>query len=280
MTYACQYAIVRFLPYVETGEFANVGVVMYCVQSGLFQYKLLDRVRRITAFFEELDVGVYRRARTEFATELSRISHIFNDKYVTGNPSAAKALFAELTRPREAMLRFDKVRVVMAEDPVEQFQKLFDHYIGRNFATKAYQEQLIEKQVRQALRAADLSVQYKEKVLGNHAYHARFPFVRMEGDKATSAIKPLHLGQDDPTQIFDHGWEWVGKLRKLRSEDLLPPAVLFAIQGPGEQSKERAQAFQEIVQELGKQQVQIIDHERTADIVQFARQQSVNRIAV
>jgi len=26
--FACQYAIVRFLPYLETGEFANVGIVM------------------------------------------------------------------------------------------------------------------------------------------------------------------------------------------------------------------------------------------------------------
>ncbi|MGM0927683.1 MAG: DUF3037 domain-containing protein [Pseudomonadota bacterium] len=25
---ACQYVILRFMPYVETGEFANVGVVM------------------------------------------------------------------------------------------------------------------------------------------------------------------------------------------------------------------------------------------------------------
>lgn len=273
---ACQYAIVRFLPYVETGEFANVGLVMYSMEDRRFQYRLLDRVRRITAFFEELDVSVYRRARAEFAAELARISKVFEG----GNPSMAKMLFSELTRPREAMLRFDKVRVVLADDPAEQFQKLFDHYIGRNFATKAYQEQLIEKHVRQALRAADLTVQFKERVLGNQAYHARFPFVRTVDGKATSAIKPLHLGQEDPAQIFDHGWEWVGKLRKLRSEDLLPRSVLFAIQGPGDQSRERVQAFTEIVHELTAQNVEIVDHERTGDIIQFARQQCVNRVAV
>lgn len=27
---ACQYAVVRFLPYAETGEFANVGVALAC----------------------------------------------------------------------------------------------------------------------------------------------------------------------------------------------------------------------------------------------------------
>ena len=49
--YACQYAIVRFLPYLETGEFANVGIVMLCPDAGFFDFKLLRHVRRITAFF-------------------------------------------------------------------------------------------------------------------------------------------------------------------------------------------------------------------------------------
>lgn len=32
--FACQYAIDRFLPYMETGEFANVGIVMLCPDAG------------------------------------------------------------------------------------------------------------------------------------------------------------------------------------------------------------------------------------------------------
>ena len=271
MKYACQYAIVRFLPYVETGEFANVGIVIHCLQTGTFQYKLLDRVRRISAFFEELDIAVYRRSRTEFTAELDRISQIFRNTYAHASDKVAKNLFSELTRTREAMIRFDKPRVVMTDDPAEQLQKLFDHYVGRSFATKAYQEQLIEKQVRSTLRAANLSAIYKDKILGNDAYHARFPFVRFENGDAVRAIKPLHLAQDEPTQIFDHGWEWVGKVRKLRSENLLPPAVLFAVQGPDVRSKERDDAFNEIVSELTRQNVRVIAYNRTTEIVEFAR---------
>lgn len=31
MTHVARYAIIRFLPYAETEEFANVGVVMFAV---------------------------------------------------------------------------------------------------------------------------------------------------------------------------------------------------------------------------------------------------------
>lgn len=36
----CNYAVVRFLPYRETGEFVNVGVVLYCREAGFFDVAL------------------------------------------------------------------------------------------------------------------------------------------------------------------------------------------------------------------------------------------------
>ena len=50
-----------------------VGVVMLCPDAGYSEFKLLNRVRRITAFFEELDAGIYRRAANDFKLELKRI---------------------------------------------------------------------------------------------------------------------------------------------------------------------------------------------------------------
>ena len=49
----CRYAILRFLPYVETGEFANVGVVLMSTAGRYFGFRLLGRrVARVTHFFD------------------------------------------------------------------------------------------------------------------------------------------------------------------------------------------------------------------------------------
>ena len=74
MKYACQYAIVRFLPYAETGEFANVGIVLICPQTGYFNFKLLKHVRRISAFFEELDAAIFKNTYKTFFAELTRLN--------------------------------------------------------------------------------------------------------------------------------------------------------------------------------------------------------------
>jgi hypothetical protein len=60
---ACRYSIIKFLPFAETGEFANVGVVMSCPEIGFFDYKIkTKRYGRITDFFEDLDKKIYQES--------------------------------------------------------------------------------------------------------------------------------------------------------------------------------------------------------------------------
>ena len=65
---ACQYALLRFRPFVETGEFANVGVVLLAPEARFFWFLLLKRYGRITQFFHQLDRKVYLNGR-EFMKE-------------------------------------------------------------------------------------------------------------------------------------------------------------------------------------------------------------------
>lgn len=272
--FACQYAIVRFLPYLETGEFANVGIVMLCPDAGFFDFKLLlTRVRRITAFFEELDSGIYRRAAKDFKQELNRIRNwIAHQPGRTMDVELARHLFGELTRQREAMMRFDNVRVVLADDPAQQLDELFGHYVERNFATKAYHEQLLDKTVRNVLMEAKLNKQYQPETLGDvTTYHAKLPFVHRDGERAVKAIKPLFLAHEDPAQIYDHGWAWLGKVEKLRALHLLPEQVLFPVQGPVEARGERFDMFQEITVKMAANDVWVVPSIQTERIVEFAR---------
>lgn len=270
----CQYAIVRFLPYLETGEFANVGIVLMCPETGYFDFRLMTHIRRITAFFEELDAGIYRRARADFQKELKRIQALLAPEDGThgfADVELARHLFAELTRPREVMMRFDGARAVFADDPAHELDARFAHYVERNFATKTYQEQLLEKTVHKVLQAAHLNGRYKPQTIGNTAsYHARFPFVNMRDGRALSAIKPLHLAHDDPAQIFDHGWAWKGKIEKLRALGLLPERILFPVQGPVEGKGERFDMFQDIAGKMAAEDVIVVAATQIDKIVEFA----------
>lgn len=273
--FVCQYAIVRFLPYLETGEFANAGIVLLCPETGYFDFRLLNRVRRITAFFEELHANIYRDTQKSFIQELKRIKTFIAEESNQGKlgKELVGHIFAELTRPREVMMRFDNIRSILTDDPAQQLDELFSYYVERDFATAPYLEKLLEKDVRNILKSANLINQYKAQTLGDkNAYHANFPFVYMEDNIVRKAIKPLSLAHDDPALIFDHGWAWLGKIRQLREMHLLHDDVLLPVKQPSISDGSQMDMYREVIKKLTDDGITVVQAHETEKIVQFATQ--------
>lgn len=272
---ACQYALLRFRPFVETGEFANVGVVLLAPEARFFGFRLLKRCGRITQFFHQLDRKVYLNGRELFKEELNRfaaeLKHLALDgRKRTPDVALAQGLFAELVRPREAMLQFDELRVALADDPKVKLNALFDFYVERNFVTKEYQERLLESSVRKLLYRANVGAAFQAAKIGTDDFEVNFPFVRKEGDQTLQVIKPLFLAQPDSTRVLTHGGQWVDKVRRLRRRGALPGQVLFPVSAPS-QSTKAFHAFEEIRDDLKAQGVVVVPAVQEDRILEFVR---------
>ena len=272
--FACQYALLRFRPFVETGEFANVGIVMMAPEARFFGFRLLKRYGRITQFFHQLDRKVYLEGRELFKEELDRFAGELRRLALDGRKTQpdiplARNLFTELVRPREAMLQFAEQRVVLADNPKEKLVQLFDHYIERNFVTKEYQERLLESTVRKLLFRGQMGTQYRPEKIGTPDFAVNFPFVLMADGKAQRIIKPLYLAQGDTTKILNHGGQWVDKVRRLRKRNALPKDVLFPVTAPQTDTK-AYDAFMEIRDDLVAIDVQVLPANDESGILKFA----------
>ena len=108
----CNYALLQFLPYPETGEFANVGVLVACQEPCLLEFegeaKMPDRVK---AMFPRQDEQVFSSAMRAFAQEMKRVQGMAN------GPKACQQVFGESVRRRESMFRFGEVRTIVSDDP-------------------------------------------------------------------------------------------------------------------------------------------------------------------
>jgi Protein of unknown function (DUF3037) len=271
--FACRYAIVQFAPYIETGEFANVGIVIACPESGYFAFKLQTRrYARVTKFFDGLSGDVYRMAIKSIETELERIQRLIVDLPATlMRADQIRELLTALTHPREAMVRFSHVRPVLTQDPDAQLVKLFDHYVDHAFATPEFVEQTITKRIQTLLGGLTLPAPFKSERLGDDQIHAEFPLVQRKDGELTKVIKPFNLAQDDANRIFNHGAIWLQKVRRLRGRNLLPRDVLFAVAAPPEGDLKRFGAYQEICDELRQQDVQLVGQLQMTEIELFAK---------
>lgn len=271
----CLYSIVRFTPFVETGEFANVGIIMMAPEQRCFEFKLMvQRHARVTHFFEQLETRVFRATMRNLDEELNRVAGVlrrrgFDKRLKTNDIDFAKGLFAEIIRPRETVIKFSEPRAILADDMKETLAELYGYYVERTFVTREYQETVLERGMRRWLFQARIGDRFDRVALGDDEYHVTFPFVERRDDHAVKAIKPLHLGQDQPTKIIEHGWQWVLRVNQLRKRKHLPDTVLFAVQGAtGDGPKGRA--YDEVVNGLRDTGVTVLPYADKEDILTFA----------
>ena len=276
MKLTCNFAIARFRPYRETGEFANVGIVLLCPQVGFFNYIFETRKhKRITDFFPELDFEVFKAGMSGMLKELRRLAHDEEKtphQYVIQEVAGAQiAAFKELVRMREALFHFGDVGTVLTNDPQAKLDELFKYYIERQFARdREYQEIIMRRKLSDFLQKNNLSRFYKQdQPIGDDTYRIILPFVNFDGTKARKAIKPLHLDKEAPTDIYRHGDAWVSTVKRLRRIKLLPKEFLFAIKRPVGSGK-RESAAVEICNELESLDTETVSFSDTDAILKFA----------
>ncbi len=277
MKTACHYSIVRFVPFVETEEFANVGVVLFAPDARYFGFRLMvNRSSRVTNFFEQLESATYRAVMRGLRDELERLDGAFKSlgtdrRYRELDLSRGMALWSEMIKPKESLVRFSEGRVALATDPAEKLKALFGHYVERNFVTREYQEKTLERNVRGVLRSAELADRFLEAPIGNDEYHANFPFVQLLNEKPVKVIKALTLQQSNSARVLDHGGSWIMRVQNLRRRSLLPDRVLFAVDGDADEPSLRGKARREIASELRHLGVTVVPVARQQELIAFAR---------
>ena len=274
--FVCNYAIARFRPYRETGEFANVGVVLICPEVDYFGHAFERRkYKRITDFFPELDLNVFQAGLSGLLKELSRVTSREKEtaQLVLGGEAQARiAAFKELVRTRETIFNFSDVGTALAADPKEKLKQLFEFYVERHFAAeREYQEIVMRRGLGEFLQKINLARFYRQDYrIGDDNYNVTIPFVHLEGNTPRKVIKPLHLAKDATTEIYRHGDAWISTIRRLEGIHRLPKEFLFTVEQPTG-NKQREAAAREICTELERSGTTTVSYSDREAIERFAR---------
>jgi hypothetical protein len=274
--YPCNYAVLRFLPYPETGEFVNLGVVVHCAPAGLLAHRIETvKQKRVTDFFPEIDEAQFRYGRAAIAAEIRRMERLHSAPELAPRVERERGreLFLELVRPREAVFRFGEIRTILTTDPRGVVHELFERYVERQFAQpKEYHETVMARRYYDALKLRRPGRHFiRNREVGTDRYQVRIPICSQEADARgvpCRALKPLDLDRRDPSAITDHGDAWIGRVRRLKEIERLPERMIFAVRaapagGPGE-------AARDILDRLRDEGVTVGDAGDTERILQLA----------
>ncbi len=276
---ACNYTVLRFRPYPETGEFVNLGVAMACPDLHWFAYRLETRRQdRITGFFPELKhtKDAFIEGRKLFKDELERIRMMLtchNDDAqfrFKDNAKLFNQAFLNLVRYREEVFCFSPPRVCLTDDPKAALDKLFDHYVERGFAQKQeYQESLMTKRLRNVFSAEKILQYYEVCTFGDDLCHVRFPLVRKSEARFTRAIQPLDLDKEETPRIVEHADHWKNKLTRLWNVPEHPEHVLLVVRQP--HGGKRLDVCRQMWKELEDAGAVLLPKEDRSGIIDFAQ---------
>jgi len=245
--FACRYALIQLLPYSETGEFANIGVLLVCPQTGQWIYKLeTQKYKRYTDFFQGLEHHVYREAVATIEAELKRVQKL------NAGATADQLLnaFNFTVHPREAIIRFSEPRGRLTDNPEQELINLFGHYVEFGFLRNESPEQKLVKRIQDLVKTFELKVPFKEDHIGNpNLVSVQLPLVQTIDAQPVKAIKPLHLGQAKINDIYNHSEQWIGKLNRLRNKVGWNGQLLITVDGLSEKLEIR-KVQDEIITEL------------------------------
>ncbi len=267
----CMYAVVRFMPFAETREFANVGVVIIAPKLGLYDFRLAPKsFKRVTHFFDDLDGVVYKHAIEGFEEELKRIRNYLMHNHVQGK--SLVDYFKEVTRTRESVLHFGEIGTLLTDNIKVALDKLYDRLIGRNFSeSKEYKEQLMVRALKQKLTSKLPSgVRYTKQNLKAGIFDISVPLVT-KIDESYRIIRPLAFEQKNVLLAMEHGETWVSRLKKLIDSNVVQAEkALVAFEKPVHRNYDFMKVYEDVVGEIKNLGALAKDYSDTDSIVQFA----------
>ena len=272
--YPCLYSVIRFLPYRETEEFANAGILIFCEKLGYLAYRLeTSRHARFTDFFLGLEAKIYTEGVKNLNVELKSIlPEIPSDLpgVLSGTSGDLKRIFSHLVRPRRTLFHFSEPRVLLAKSPQDSLEELFDYYVEKLFAQHPeYQETIMKRTVGHILSEIDVKSNYRDENIGDDSYHMSVPFFH-RGDQGSKAIKPISFVLSDSTKIWTKGYSLIGGFDRLQKRKLLPSRFLLPIKHPEADGK-KEEASRELCRELVKAGIEVVNVEDREKIKKFAR---------
>lgn len=250
------YAAVRFLPYRETDEFVNVGVIVFCPQEDRFEFKFIKgKSSRVRRFFPELNKDVLPKSLEALKHGLSRLRKNFDLGESNTPPTADEvqrgiAVFRELVQPRESILHFSPPGSLVADSWESALDTLYERYVDRRIAASP-QEQ--ERKIQQRLGSLFKEWHFRDyyvanQRLGDNEAHATWNLVSFDPSRernvhsAVKAFKALSLDREDASDVYFVGDAWIKRVDRLRARGFLPKQAIFTLQMPDDDDSKRKAA--------------------------------------
>ena len=128
---AYSYTLLRYVHDVLTGEFVNVGVVLFVPSKGLVRYKMRGTIGRLKGVFPDIDRRAFLSSMTAVRKGLQLVGKSEKEAGLLKSEGDAVAIARRAVPPDDSSLQWSPSGTGLTANPDEALDRLFDRYVSR-----------------------------------------------------------------------------------------------------------------------------------------------------
>ncbi len=238
----------RYVHDVVTGEFANIGVVLYAPEQRFLEARFTPSYERLNAVFLKIDHLHFRGLMRYLANRFDEIAADIRDGLHLAPVTALKEMVRQVLPPDDSSLQWSEPGGGFTEDPAATLDELFKRLVERYVAGAeqvSRSDEAIAKPFKTRLgkKAEKLS----EKTIETKDYQYDFRFAWK--NDIWHLYEPVSFDLIDPGSIREKANKWLG--RGVALHDSREKFKIHFLLGEPRR-EETKQAFENALHLLGK----------------------------
>lgn len=206
------YTVLRYVHDVMTGEFVNVGVVLYAPTRHRLLFKIRHTIGRTKNLFPDLDGTAFKAAMKSARRCMSRVVDSIESGPLFEDGSTALSLAHQAVPIDESALQWGELCVGLTDDPEKALERIYTRQVARydNKTHTRKTDEEVWRPVRDLLTERKIPIDLEEKTVTGITDKITFSHAWKNGH--WHAYEPVSLDLSDAEGIKDKARRWMGHL--------------------------------------------------------------------
>lgn len=202
--------ILRYVHDVVTGEFANIGVVLYAPDQRFLEARFATSYERLNAIFLKIDHLHFRALMRYMANRFEQLGGEIRDGLHVQPVNALSEIVKQILPPDDSSLQWSQQGGGITDDPARVLGELYKRMVER-FIAGATQISRSDEEIAKPFKAklGKAATKLSEKTIETKDYQYDFQFAWK--NNVWHLYEPVSFDLVDPNSIREKANRWLGR---------------------------------------------------------------------
>lgn len=213
-----EFSILRYVHDTLTGEFINVGVVIFSKDENWVAAQCRNTYARLSAVFPNLNSGHFRKMMKFVQSEFALANESLNTQLQFTETNSLQTILHKVLPKDDSSLQWAPVSGGLTLDLKDELAQLYERYVS-HYDTKATRERRTEtdiwKDFKKTLEAFNLPEDFQPKRISVKDDEIEFQHSWKNG--IWHCIEPISFDLIDGDYFKDKAHKWLGQLSSIQN---------------------------------------------------------------